>query len=44
MMPPTTLGRERHGFLTGVIVTTLTDIFGFVAFLGAGTLLLDRLV
>jgi len=28
---------------SGVIVTTLTDIFGFVAFLGAGTLLLDRL-
>jgi magnesium transporter len=29
---------------SGVIVTTLTDIFGFVAFLGTGTLLLDRLV
>jgi magnesium transporter len=28
---------------SGVIVTTLTDIFGFVAFLGAGTLLLDRI-
>ncbi len=28
---------------SGVFVTTLTDIFGFTAFLGIGTLLLDRL-
>lgn len=28
---------------SGVFVTTLTDIFGFVAFLGVGTLLLERL-
>jgi magnesium transporter len=29
---------------SGVFVTTLTDIFGFAAFLGIGTALLDRLV
>ncbi len=29
---------------SGVFVTTLTDIFGFAAFLGIGTTLLDRLV
>jgi magnesium transporter len=29
---------------SGVLVTTLTDICGFVAFLGVGTLLLDRLI
>lgn len=28
---------------SGVVVTTLTDIFGFASFLGFGTLLLDRL-
>jgi len=28
---------------SGVFVTTLTDIFGFTAFLGIGTLMLDRL-
>ena len=28
---------------SGVFVTTLTDIFGFAAFLGTGTMLLDRL-
>ncbi len=28
---------------SGVFVTTLTDIFGFAAFLGMGTILLDRL-
>ncbi|MCP5056272.1 MAG: magnesium transporter [bacterium] len=28
---------------SGVFVTTLTDIFGFVAFLGLGTMMLDRL-
>ena len=29
---------------SGVFVTTLTDLFGFTAFLGIGTALLDRLV
>ncbi len=29
---------------SGVFVTTLTDLFGFAAFLGIGTLLLDRLL
>ncbi len=29
---------------SGVFVTTITDIFGFAAFLGIGTLLLDRLI
>lgn len=29
---------------SGVFVTTLTDLFGFAAFLGIGTLLLDRLI
>ena len=29
---------------SGVFVTTLTDIFGFAAFLGIGTMLIDRLV
>ena len=29
---------------SGVFVTTLTDIFGFAAFLGVGTALIDRLV
>jgi len=28
---------------SGVIVTTFTDVFGFVSFLGMGTLLLDRI-
>ncbi len=29
---------------SGVLVTTLTDIFGFFCFLGIGTLMLDRLI
>ena len=35
--------RQDPALGSGVIVTTLTDICGFVSFLGAGTLLLDRL-
>jgi len=35
--------RQDPALGSGVVVTTLTDIFGFVAFLGIGTLLLDRL-
>ena len=29
---------------SGVLVTTLTDIFGFFCFLGVGTMLLDKLL
>jgi magnesium transporter len=29
---------------SGVIVTTFTDVLGFISFLGIGTLLLDRMI
>jgi magnesium transporter len=35
--------RQDPALGSGVIVTTLTDVTGFVTFLGIGTLLLDRL-
>jgi len=36
--------RQDPALGSGVIVTTFTDVFAFVSFLGIGTLLLDRLV
>ena len=36
--------RQDPALGSGVIVTTLTDTFGFLAFLGIATMLLDRLV
>jgi magnesium transporter len=36
--------RQDPAVGSGVLVTTLTDIFGFFCFLGVGTLLLDRLL